>query len=157
MPLRKHILSNLRMRSPGQPTESKRIARPSPAIKGYPRKPSSRDLEQKSILCFMMAVSCFVRGDTVAKDARPKKLAAPMYFEFGLQIYNSVFNRPLWCLIQARPPMEMAAFANDTYKISSGDQGLYVRHRSKLTTVQVLGFAAQCFNSAFTWGHQDWR
>ena len=53
--------------------------------------------------------------------------------------------------------MEMAAFANDTYKISSGDQGLYVRHRSKLTMSQVLGFAAQCFNSSFTWGHQDWR
>jgi|SRR5271154_334692 len=53
--------------------------------------------------------------------------------------------------------MEMAAFANDTYKISSGDQGLYVRHRSKLTEPQVLGFAAQCFNSAFSWGHQDWR
>lgn len=53
--------------------------------------------------------------------------------------------------------MEMAAFANDTYKISSGDQGLYVRHRSKLTMMQVLAFAAQCFNSSFTWGHQDWR
>jgi len=53
--------------------------------------------------------------------------------------------------------MEMAAFANDTYKISSGDQGLYVRHRSKLTMSQVLGFAAQCFNSSFSWGHQDWR
>jgi hypothetical protein len=94
----------------------------------------------------MMAVSCFVRGDSVARDIRPKKLAAPMYFDFGWQIYNS-----------ARPPMEMAAFANDTYKISSGEQGLYVRHRSKLTTTQVLGFAAQCFNSAFAWGHQDWR
>jgi hypothetical protein len=93
-----------------------------------------------------MAVSCFARGDNVAQNVRPRKLAAPMYFEFGLQIYNS-----------ARPPMEMAAFANDTYKISSGEQGLYVRHRSKLTTVQVLGFAAQCFNSAFAWGHQDWR
>ena len=53
--------------------------------------------------------------------------------------------------------MEMAAFANDTYQISSGDQGLYVRHRSKLTLSQVLGFAAQCFNSSFTWGNQDWR
>jgi len=94
----------------------------------------------------MMAVSCFVRGDTVAHNVRPKKLAAPMYFDFGWQIYNS-----------ARPPMEMAAFANDTYKISSGEQGLYVRHRSKLTTTQILGFAAQCFNSAFAWGHQDWR
>ena len=38
----------------------------------------------------MMAVSCFVRGDSVAKDVRPKKLAAPMYFDFGWQIYNSV-------------------------------------------------------------------
>ena len=60
-------------------------------------------------------------------------------------------------LIQCRPPMDMAAFANDTYKISSGEQGLYVRHRSKLTVTQVLGFAAQCFNSAFTWGYQEWR
>jgi hypothetical protein len=94
----------------------------------------------------MMAVSCFARGDNVAQNVRPRKLAAPMYFDFGWQIYNS-----------ARPPMEMAAFANDTYKISSGEQGLYVRHRSKLTTSQVLGFAAQCFNSAFAWGHQDWR
>jgi hypothetical protein len=38
----------------------------------------------------MMAVSCFVRGDSVAADVRPKKLAAPMYFDFGWQIYNSV-------------------------------------------------------------------
>ena len=38
----------------------------------------------------MMAVSCFVRGDSVAKNVRPKKLAAPMYFDFGWQIYNSV-------------------------------------------------------------------
>jgi hypothetical protein len=53
--------------------------------------------------------------------------------------------------------MDMTAFANDTYKISSGDQGLYVRHRSKLAKHQVLGFAAQCFNSAFTWGQQDWQ
>jgi hypothetical protein len=105
----------------------------------------------------MMAVSCFVRGDSVAKDARPRKLAAPMYFDFGWQIYNSVFPTLYNKLIQCRPPMEMAAFANDTYKISSGEQGLYVRHRSKLTLQQVLGFAAQCFNSAFTWGHQDWR
>lgn len=104
-----------------------------------------------------MAVSCLVRGDTVASDARPRKLAAPMYFDFGWQIYNSVCAPWERLLIQARPPMEMAAFANDTYKISSGDQGLYVRHRSKLTTTQVLAFAAQCFNSAFTWGHQDWR
>src|SRR5437762_834619 len=99
----------------------------------------------------MMAVSCFARGATVAKDARPKRLAAPMYFDFGWQIYNSV-NSLVVVLIQCRPPMEMAAFANDTYKISSGDQGLYVRHRSKLTMSQVLGFAAQCFNSSFTWG-----
>jgi len=41
----------------------------------------------------MMAVSCFARGDSVAKDVRPKKLAAPMYFDFGWQIYNSV--RPI--------------------------------------------------------------
>ena len=40
-----------------------------------------------------MAVSCFVRGDSVAEDVRPKKLAAPMYFDFGWQIYNSV--RPI--------------------------------------------------------------
>ena len=38
----------------------------------------------------MMEVSCFVRGDSVAKGVRPKKLAAPMYFDFGWQIYNSV-------------------------------------------------------------------
>jgi len=105
----------------------------------------------------MMAVSCFVRGEYSLKDERPRTLAAPMYFEFGWQLYNSVLSFVWDVLIQCRPPMEMAAFANDTYKISSGDQGLYVRHRSKLTMSQVLGFAAQCFNSSFTWGHQDWR
>ena len=39
----------------------------------------------------MMAVVVLLRGDSVATDVRPKKLAAPMYFDFGWQIYNSVF------------------------------------------------------------------
>jgi hypothetical protein len=38
----------------------------------------------------MMAVSSFARGEFAIKDVRPKKLAAPMYFDFGWQIYNSV-------------------------------------------------------------------
>ena len=38
----------------------------------------------------MMAISCFVRGTSVSQGFRPKKLAAPMYFDFGWQIYNSV-------------------------------------------------------------------
>jgi len=38
----------------------------------------------------MMAVSSFVRGEFSIKDERPKTLAAPMYFEFGWQLYNSV-------------------------------------------------------------------
>ena len=47
--------------------------------------------QRKSILCFMMAVSCFARTDPSGGDERPTKVAAPMYFEFGWQIYNSVF------------------------------------------------------------------
>jgi hypothetical protein len=39
----------------------------------------------------MMAVSCFVRGESVPKDSKIKTFAAPLYFDFGLQIYNSVF------------------------------------------------------------------
>jgi hypothetical protein len=42
----------------------------------------------------MMAVSSFVRGDFTLKEARPRKLAAPMYFDFGWQIYNSVRELP---------------------------------------------------------------
>jgi hypothetical protein len=37
----------------------------------------------------MMAVSSFARGDFTV-GSRPKKLAAPMFFDFGWQIYNSV-------------------------------------------------------------------
>jgi hypothetical protein len=48
--------------------------------------------QRKSILCFMMAVSCFSRSDLSSGDERPTKIAAPMYFEFGWQIYNSVFG-----------------------------------------------------------------
>jgi hypothetical protein len=46
--------------------------------------------QRKSILCFMMAVSAFARGDFAVAGTKPKKLAAPMFFDFGWQIYNSV-------------------------------------------------------------------
>jgi hypothetical protein len=39
----------------------------------------------------MMAISCFARGDFPLTEKKPKKLAAPMFFDFGWQIYNSVF------------------------------------------------------------------
>jgi hypothetical protein len=38
----------------------------------------------------MMAVSCFTRGESM-DNAKAKSLAAPLYFDFGLQIYISVF------------------------------------------------------------------
>lgn len=37
-----------------------------------------------------MAISSFSRGEFQLMDSRPKKLAAPMFFDFGWQIYNSV-------------------------------------------------------------------
>ena len=47
-------------------------------------------LIQKSILCFMMAVSSLARGNFDVAGTRPNKLAAPLYFDFGWQVYNSV-------------------------------------------------------------------
>ena len=47
-----------------------------------------------------------MRGEFAIKDARPKKLAAPMYFDFGWQIYNSV---------------RKSAFHTDVVSPSNGD------------------------------------
>ena len=67
-----------------------RIEKDRKTIARFQRVTTLSLLTQKSILCFMMAVSCFARGDFTLTEKRPKKLAAPMFFDFGWQIYNSV-------------------------------------------------------------------
>jgi len=94
---RRLTLLNLRMHWLGLLTALTKIEKRSLDTRG-----SDFDLSQltkKSILCFMMAVSCFSRGEFDLKEARPKKLAAPMYFDFGWQIYNSVTHVALIILI----------------------------------------------------------
>ena len=95
--------------------------------------------QKDAILCYIMALNFSYRSSR--EEIVQTMKFGEFFYDFGLLLYTA-----------SRPPMSMAAFTVDEFRILSGNDGLYTDQQDEVTISVILGIALEFFNSALEGG-----